>query len=66
MDTATATTTTLPATNTATTTTTTTVTALATATATKVKGNIWVNKQRLAVAGEDGWWWRISSSLSEC
>jgi hypothetical protein len=51
---------------TATATTTTAATALATTTATKVKGNIWVNGQRLAAAGEDGWWCQISSSLSEC
>ncbi len=38
---------------------TTTATALATATATKVEGNIWVNGQWLAAAGEDGWWQRI-------
>jgi hypothetical protein len=44
----------------------TTITATATtlATATKVKGNVWVTWQLLAVAGEDGWWRRISLSLS--
>ncbi len=41
---------------TATATDTTTATALATATTTKVKGNMWVTGQRLAVAWEDGWW----------
>jgi hypothetical protein len=51
---------------TATSTATTTATALATTTTTKVEGDVWVNWQRLAAVGEDGWWRRISSSLSEC
>jgi hypothetical protein len=42
-----------------------TATALATTTATakKVEGDVWVTGQRLAAAGEDGWWRWISSSI---
>jgi hypothetical protein len=45
----------------------TTITATATtlATDTKVEGDVWVTWQLLAAAGEDGWWRRISSSLSD-
>jgi hypothetical protein len=38
---------------------------LAITTTTKVKENNWVTGQRLAAAGEDGWWRRIYLSLSE-
>jgi hypothetical protein len=41
-----------------------TATTTALSTATKVKGDIWVTWQLLAAAGEDGWWRRISLSLS--
>jgi hypothetical protein len=39
-------------------------TATALATTTKVEGNVWVTWQLLDAAGEDGWWWQISLSLS--
>jgi hypothetical protein len=29
-----------------------------------VKGNVWVTGKLLAATGEDGWWQRITSSLS--
>jgi hypothetical protein len=38
----------------------------ATITAKKIKGHVRVTGQPLVAAGENGWWWRISSSLSEC
>jgi hypothetical protein len=41
-----------------------TATATALATTTKVEGNVWVTRQLLAAVGQDGWWWRISLSLS--
>jgi hypothetical protein len=48
----------MPVTATPTTTTTTLATTI------KVEGYIWVTGKLLAPAGEDGWWRRISSSLS--
>jgi len=41
-------------------------TATAIAITKKIKGEVWVTGERLKAAGEDGWWRRISSSLSEC
>ena len=39
---------------------------LGAAAAKKVEGIVWVTGQWLLAAGEDGWWQRISSYLSEC